>query len=307
MLKYLLMLFLLTAHIFSAAQRVGASPEYIRLLTADWKGERLPDGRPHVSDDILQRLKKISIEEAWTVLRGKGYNNQYEGNWTVIHPDSVMTGRVVTAQYLPLRPDLQNQVKEQGKKENRSQTGPTHAWPVDALTNGDVYVADSYGKVSGGPLIGDNMGNAISARSAKGIIFYGAVRDLQGLTTINGFNGWIKGQDPSFLQESMLAGINVPIRIGQACVLPGDIVLANRYGTIFIPSHIVEELVISSEISSLKDVFGHQRLQEKKYLAGAIDGEWTEEIKKDFLNWLDQYPEKLPMTKKEIEKNLGKQ
>lgn len=306
MIRYFFLLIFLQAKFSSTAQRVGASPEYIRALTAGWKGERSADGRPYVPDNILQRLEKVSIEEAWTVLRSKGYNNQYEGNWIIIHPDSVMTGRVVTAQYMPLRPDLQQQVKEQGKKENRSQSGATHAWPVDILTNGDVYVADAYGKVAGGPLIGDNMGNAMSAKSAKGIIFYGAARDLQGLSTISGFNGWIKAQDPSFIQEMMLTAINVPIRIGQVSVLPGDVVLANRYGTVFIPALLVEELVIRSELSSLKDEFGHQRLKEGKYLSGAIDGEWTEEIKKDFLAWIDQYTGKLQLTKKQIEEYLDK-
>jgi regulator of RNase E activity RraA len=306
MSKYLIILLFLQAHLFATAQRIGASPEYIRALTIEWKGERLPDGRPWVPDNILQRLQKISIEEAWTVLRSKGYDNQYEGNWLIIHPDSVMTGRVVTAQYMPLRPDLQQHVKEQGKLENRSQVGATHAWPVDILTNGDVYVADAYGKVAGGPLIGDNMGNAISARSANGVIFYGSARDLQGLSTIKGFNGWLKAQDPSFIQDMMLTGINIPIRIGQVSVLPGDIVLANRYGTVFIPAAIAEELVVTAEISSLKDVFGHQRLKEKKYSAGAIDGTWTDAIKKDFFSWLDQYAEKPPLTKKQILDYLDK-
>ena len=96
------------------AQQVGSSPEYIQALTAEWTGERLSDGRPKVSDAILQRLKNISIEEAWGVLRNKGYFNQYEGDWQIIWPDSAMTGRVVTAQYMPLRPDFQEQIRVQG-------------------------------------------------------------------------------------------------------------------------------------------------------------------------------------------------
>ena len=161
----------------SSGQRVGSSPEYIKALTSEWKGERFPDGRPKVSDAILKRLKNISIEEAWGVLRGKGYLNQFEGDWTVIWPDSAMTGRVVTAQYMPLRPDLQNQVKEQGKTENRAQKGGTNSWPIDILTPGDVYVADGYGKIADGTLIGDNLGNSIFAKSQRGVIFYGSVRD----------------------------------------------------------------------------------------------------------------------------------
>ena len=283
------------------AQRIGSAPEYIKTLTAEWKGDRFEDGRPKVPDAILERLKNISMEEAWGVLRNKGYQNQYEGDWQIIHPDSVMTGRVVTAQYMPSRPDLINVVKDQGRVENRAQQGGTNSWPIDVLVEGDIYVADGYKKIVDGTLIGDNLGNAIYAKSKRGVIFYGAVRDMAGLSEIKGFNAWVKGQDPSFIQQMMLTNINVPIRIGRAIVLPGDVVLANKYGTIFIPAHLAEELVITSEVTALRDQFGHQRLREKKYLPGQIDSQWPEEIKNDFKNWLKAYPGKLPMSKKELD------
>jgi regulator of RNase E activity RraA len=295
---------LILAGFLASAQNVGSSAEYIKALTADWKGERFTDGRPKVSDAILKRLKNISIEEAWGVLRNKGYMNQYEGEWVIIHPDSAMTGRVVTAQYMPLRPDLDKQVKAQGKIENRAQQGGTNSWPIDILTPGDVYVADGYGKIADGTLIGDNLGNSIYAKSQRGVVFYGSVRDQEGLSEIKGFNGWIKGADPSYIQQMMLTSINAPIRVGRATVLPGDIVLAKKYGVIFIPAYLVEDLVLTSEVTALRDEFGHQRLREKKYLAGQIDSQWTEEIKKDFLNWLNNYPGKLPMTKEELDKYL---
>lgn len=296
-------LFIFTGFI-AVAQNVGSSPEYIKALTSEWKGERFPDGRPKVSDAILERLKKISVEEAWGVLRNKGYINQFEGNWTVIHPDQVMTGRVVTAQYVPLRLDLQNYVKGQGKKENRAQQGATNSWPIDILTNGDVYVADGYGKIVDGTLIGDNLGNSIYSKSKNGVIFYGSVRDQEGLSEIDGFNGWILGQDPSYLDQMMLTTINAPIRIGRTTVLPGDVVLAKKFGVIFIPAHLVEDLVLTSEVTALRDEFGHQRLREGKYKPGQIDSQWTEEIKKDFLDWLNKYPGKLPMTKVELDNYL---
>ncbi|MBK7628365.1 MAG: RraA family protein [Bacteroidales bacterium] len=295
---------LLFCGLLTYAQNVGSSPEYIKALTADWKGERFADGRPKVSDAILERLKNISIEEAWGVLRNKGFQNQYEGDWTIIDPSQPMTGRVVTAQYMPLRPDLEKQVKAQGKIENRAQQGGTNSWPIDILVNGDVYVADAYGKIADGTLIGDNLGNSIFAKSQRGVVFYGSVRDQEGLSEIKGFNGWIKGADPSYIQQMMLVSINAPIRVGRATVLPGDVVLAKKYGVIFIPAYLVEDLVLTSEVTALRDEFGHQRLREKKYLAGQIDSQWSEEIKKDFLNWLNNYPGKLPMTKAELDNYL---
>lgn len=296
---------LLTALVFLGlslqAQKVGMSPEYIKSITPDWTGERLADGRPKVSDALLERLKDLSVEEAWGYLRNKGYRNQFENDWVIIDPSKAMTGRVVTAQYMPSRPDMEKYVKEEGKKEGRGQKGGTNSWPIDILQNGDVYVADSYGKVIDGTLIGDNLGNSIYAKSQRGVVFYGGVRDHEGLEEIAGFNGWIKGADPSYIMDMMLTSINAPIRIGRATVLPGDVVLAKKYGVVFIPSHLVADLVINGEVTALRDEFGHQRLKEKKYLAGQIDSQWTDEIKKDFMDWLKNYPGKLPMTQKELD------
>ena len=285
------------------AQRVGSAPDFIRTLTSAWNGERLPDGRPHVPDHIIDRLKNVSIEEAWGILRANGYNNQYEGDWILINPDyPVMAGRVVTALYMPERPDLKDHIREQGLAEGRSPAGGTNSWPIDVLIPGDVYVADSYGKIEEGTLIGDNLGTAIYSNSGNGVIFNGSVRDMQGLRNIEGFTGWIKGHDPSYLRETMLTSINVPIRIGRVTVLPGDIVLANEFGTIFIPAHLVEELVIQAEFIMLRDEFGMQRLREGKYTPGQIDSRWSDEIREDFLSWLRNYPAgELPMTREELD------
>jgi regulator of RNase E activity RraA len=213
-----------------------------------------------------------------------------------------MTGRVVTAQYMPLRPDYDKLIKDKGKAEGR--VGASNSWPIDVLKNGDIYVADSYGKIIDGTLIGDNLGNSIYAHSGRGIIFYGSVRDIEGLQDIKGFNGWIKGYDPSYIQQMMLTGINVPIRIGRVTVLPGDVVLAKKGGTIFIPSNLVESLILNSEFIQLRDAFGHQRLREGKYTPGQIDAQWNDDIKKDFLRWLDENPSKLPMSRQELDKYM---
>jgi 4-hydroxy-4-methyl-2-oxoglutarate aldolase len=301
MRKYYFLFILFTCSSFLVkAQQVTPTSDQIKALTPDWKGERFPDGRPKVSDKLLERLKGVHLEEAWGILRNKGYQNQFEGDWMVMHPDSAMTGRAVTAQYFPLRPDVDKIIKEKGKAEGR--IGATNSWPIDVLKNGDIYVADSYGKIVDGTLIGDNLGNSIYAKSLRGVVFYGSVRDVEGLEEIKGFNAWTKGNDPSYIQQMMLGGINVPIRMGRAIVLPGDAVLAKKNGVVFIPAHLLEEVVLNAEFISLKDAFGHQRLREQKYTPGQIDTQWTDEIKKDFLKWLDDNSGKLAMTREELDK-----
>lgn len=300
MKKINLLLLLIATTFLCHAQQVTLTPDQIKSITPDWKGERFADGRPKVSDKLLERLKAVHLEEAWGILRNKGFQNQFEGDWMVQHTDSAMTGRVVTAQYMPLRPDVDKVIKENGKNEKR--IGGTNSWPIDVLKNGDVYVADSYGKIADGTLIGDNLGNAIYSKSRRGVIFYGSVRDLEGLDDINGFNSWTKGNDPSYIQQMMLTGINVPIRIGRATVLPGDAVLAKKYGVVFIPAYLLEDVVVNAEFIAMKDAFGHQRLIEGKYTPGEIDTQWTDAIKKDFLQWIKDNPAKVPMSPEELEK-----
>lgn len=297
--KHCLLLLCLCPVLFLEAQQVTPTPEQVKALTPEWTGERSADGRPKVAEKWMDRLRKVHLEEAWGILRNKGYQNQFEGEWLVLRPDSVMIGRAVTAQYSPMRPDYDKIIKAKGKAEGR--IGNTNSWPIDVLKDGDIYVADSYGKVVDGTLIGDNLGNSIYAHTHRGVVFYGSVRDIEGLDEIEGFNGWVKGYDPSYIQQMMLTGINVPIRIGRATVLPGDIVLAKKGGIVFIPPQMVEEVVLNAEFIEIKDDFGHLRLRQGKYTPGQIDAQWSDEIKKDFLHWLDENPGQLPMTRAELD------
>ena len=281
------------------AQSVQATKEQIRAYSQEWQGERFPDGRPKVPDALLERAKKISLEEAWGVLRNEGYKNQFVSGWQIIHPDQPMAGRALTVTYMPSRPDMENPIKEQGKKENRK--GASNSWPIDMLTKGDIYIADGFGKIAWGTLIGDNLGNSIYAKSGNGVIFDGSARDLEGLEAIQGFNAWVRGFDPTYIQDMVVGCINCPTRIGQATVLPGDLILAKKEGIIFIPAHLAEKVVVNSEFIALKDTFGHQRLREGKYTPGEIDTAWNDTIKTDFLQWLKDNPDKVPMTREQLD------
>ena len=278
------------------------TPEELIYYTGEWEGERFEDGRPKVPDEILERMKKVSIEEAWGVLRSKGYNNQFEGNWVILHEDEAIVGRALTAQYMPRRPEVMDRLTEKGHLEGR--VGAMNSWPIDALQQGDVYVADGFGKIVDGTLIGDNLGNAIYANSGNGVVFDAGSRDMEGLSEIKGFNAFVRGFDPSYLMESMLMGINVPIRIGRATVFPGDVVLAKKTGVLFIPAHLAEEVVIRSEFIMLRDMFGHEMLQKGVYTPGQIDGRWTDEIKAAFLEWVKNNPEELPMSREALDDYL---
>lgn len=285
------------------AQSVKISPQKLTEYTKQWKGERFPDGRPKVPDEVLERMQNVSIEQAWSVLRGEGYHNQYEGNWKMIHQDQPVIGRVLTARYFPNRPELKTRMETVGHEEEQ-RIGGMNSWPIDELRPGDVYVADGYGKVTDGTLIGDNLGNSIYAKSGNGVIFDGSLRDLGGLEEIEGFNAFVRGWHPSFIQEMMLMGLNVPIRIGKAAVMPGDVVLAKREGVIFIPAHLARKVVETAEIVMLRDQFGHQMLREGRFSPGQIDSQWTEEVETAFAQWLENNKKELPVSEKRVEELL---
>lgn len=287
---------------FTLAQTT--SKEQIIFLTPQWEGERFDDGRPKVADDILVRMKSVSIEEAWGLLRNEGYHNQFEGGWELLHEKVPVVGRALTVQYMPNRPDVSDQIEKKGKADG--QIGSTNSWPIDMLVEGDVYVADGFGKIVDGTLIGDNLGNSIYAKSKNGVVFNASSRDLEGLSKIDGFNAFVRGWHPSFLTEVMLESINSPIRIGAATVIPGDIVLGKEEGVVFIPAHLAEKVVVTSEVVRLRDLFGIGKLKEGKYTPGQIDSKWSEEIEKDFSQWLKDHIDELPVPKEQIQELLNK-
>ncbi len=310
MKRILIFTALLAAPLF--AQPGILTKELLIQYTPDWKGERFADGRPKVPDGILKRLTHATLEEAWAAVTSAGFSHQYEDGWYSIHPDKILVGRALTAQWLPGRPDIHKVIEDQGKKDRR--IGGQNAWPVDMLQPGDVYVCDHFGLKENGPSIGDNVGSAIYARSGNGIVYDGAVRDINGLKELENFTSFVRFYDPSHhisnlsagpRLNSTLIGINIPIRIGHATVLPGDVVFGRDGGVVFIPAQLAERVVQSSEMTRLRDEFSHQRLREKKYTAGQIDtSRWADAIEHDFTQWLRSNVDKLPVAKEQVEEIL---
>ncbi len=305
MKKNLSLLIVVLCCAYAVKAQIQAPKDLILFYTQEWKGERFADGRPKVPDEIVKRLANVSIEEAWGIMRGDGFNNQFEGNFQIIHPEKPLVGRVLTAQYMPARPDMEKPIKEKGKAEGRK--GNTNSWPIDALQINDVYVADGYGKVIDGTLIGDNLGNSIYAKSKTGVVFDAGVRDLEGLSEIEGFVGFTRGYDPSAIKDMTMTCINCPIRIGRCSVLPGDLVLGKPEGVIFIPAHLAEKVVNTAEFIALQDEFGHKMLREGKYTPGEIDMKWSDTIKNDFRTHVKNKKEKVFLSNEQIEKFLSKE
>lgn len=299
--RAIISLFFLIGTLSGRAQTIPK--EELIFLTSAWTGERFPDGRPKVPDDLVERAKHIMIDDAWTVLKNEGYLNQFEGGWKIVN-DEPMAGRAVTAMYLPSRPDVEKNIKERGVKQGRK--GNTNSWPIDILTKGDLYVADAFGKISGGSIMGATLANSIYSKSGNGVVFDGAARDLQEIRNIKGFNAFVRDFHPSFTEEMILMGLNTPIRMGNAIVLPGDLVVATVEGVLFVPAHMAEQVVSTAEFVIRKDQFGFEMVRTGKYSTGEIDSQWSDTIKTDFLKWLGNHPELGKMTREELDKVMSK-
>src|SRR6187399_452250 len=310
-LKFIMILLIVMVSVEQLhSQQVQITKEQLIALTPLWTGDRFPDGRPKVPDDIMKRMRSVSIEEAWAVMKNAGYGYQLAEGWQVINPDSVLVGRAVTATFMPARPDVWGAIDSAGKKMGKR---GQNTWPVDLLIKGDVYVADQFGAHRNGPTIGDNVGNAIFAKTGNGIVYDGALRDVEGLKEIGGFTSFYTSYDPSYHNPgggpnrdltTMIVGINKPTRIRTVTVMPGDVVLGKIGVVVFIPPQLAERVVKTSEIVRLRDQFGHLRLREGKYTAGQIDARWSDEIEKDFSRWVNDHISELPVPKETIQEFL---
>ena len=175
-----------------------------------------------------------------------------------------------------------------------------NSWPINELQIGDVYVADGFGKIVDGTLIGSNLGSAIAAHTHTGFVFNAGIRDQEENREIANFNGFYRGADPSFWTEMTLTSINSPIRIGRATVLPGDLVLAKTDGVIFIPAILAAEAVGTAEFTQLKDAFNFE-LNRQGSNGAEFEGGWTAKKYAAFTNWINAHPDKLKMPRSEFD------
>ena len=254
------------------AQVFTLTREQMLKYTEKYQGERFSDGRPKVDAKLIDKMDGLSAEEIWAVLPGEGYRNQYEGDFRILHPEKKLIGRAFTVQFMPARPDIKNpneaDAKAQGLRDNGNQRA------LDMLQEGDVLVADIFGKIEGGTLVGDNLAAYIKAVTHKGFVVDGAIRDLDGIFPLD-MGVYYRGVHPTPIsQELMITGINVPIRIGQATVMPGDVVFGDREGVYFVPPHLVQKVLTAAETTHIHDEWTQDKFlhETSKYKSSDIYG-----------------------------------
>lgn len=263
-----------------AGQAFGYSPADLARATADSPYERFPDGRPKVPDALIATIKEmgLEVEEAWSTVRGKGFVNQYEANWHVLLPDKRLVGRAFTVQFLPTRPDLAQLAQKDADAKGLGRLGNQTA--IDMLQSGDVAVVDLYGKIEGGTFVGDKLAYYVQKTTGNGLVVDGALFYLGRLEKA-GMPAYFRGTHPSSLTGAMLSGINIPIRIGNAVVMPGDIVLGDRDGILFIPPQLVEEVITTAKRNRLRDQWIKSKMATGKFKSSEIYGRLSPELQKE--------------------------
>ncbi len=267
------------------------SREEIIELTPLWKGKRLPDGRPYVEDKYLEALRGMTLEEVWKPIYLLGYESQFEGDLKTLHDDGrKLIGRAVTCSFVPTRPDLHDVMFSVGAREKRN--GNYNQWVIDSLVEGDVVVADMYDKIFKGTFLGGNLTTAIKTKTKTGGgVIWGGIRDTEQMKQVEGVQVYYRGIDPTPIREFVMKDFNGVTRIGKATVLPGDIVFGAGGGVLFIPAHLVQDVVEGAAKTHVKDDFGFEMIAQNKFTTAQIDrNTWTEEMLDMLLDWIKNDP-----------------
>lgn len=277
---------------------IFASREEIIEMTSLWKGERFEDGRPRVPDSYLDALSKMTLEELWKPIFVKGYESQFEGDLKTLHPEfsdsgavsHKLIGRALTATYAPRRPDLFAVGNAEAEKLGRS--GTPNQWVLDSLQNRDVAVIDMYDKIYKGTFLGGNLTTALHTRTGNGgAVIWGGIRDVEQMKMVPDVQVYYRGIDPTPIRDFAMTGFNRPTRIGKAICMPGDIVFGCGGGVLFIPPHLVTEVVDGAQKTRAKDMFGFDMIKANRFTTAEIDKNvWTEEMLDMLLDYIRTEP-----------------
>lgn len=288
----------LLAPVASDAQLFTYTRDQMVELTAQNPFERFPDGRPRVPDALIERARGLSAEEVWAVLPGQGFRNQYADGFRVLHPERKLAGRAFTVQFMPQRPDLEGLISNRAKAAGIARMNNQVA--IDMLQPGDVLVVDLFGQVEGGTIVGDNLFYYVMKTTKNGgLVVDGAIRDLEGISHMD-MPAYFRDAHPSAIANVVLSGINIPVRIGKATVMPGDLVFGDAEGVYFIPPALVEQVVDKADETHVHDEWTRKKFDEGKYKSSDIYGSPKDPaLKKEYDDYLKKRLEEIRKGKKE--------
>jgi 4-hydroxy-4-methyl-2-oxoglutarate aldolase len=286
------LLVLATGAAVTHAQLFTLTREQLVAYTTENPFERFADGRPKVPDALIARARTLSSEDILSVLPGKGFRNQYEDGFQLLHPGTKLVGRAFTVQFMPVRPDIESVLNANAKAAGIGRLGNQFA--IDQLQPGDVLVVDLFGKKEGGTIVGDNLFYYVhKATGGGGLVVDGAVRDLEGLSQIP-MPAYFRHAHPTPISNVMISGVNIPVRVGGVTVMPGDLVVGDREGVYFIPPALVSEVLDKADETRIHDEWTKKKFDEGKYKSAEIYGSPRDpELKKEYEAYLKRRLEEM--------------
>jgi 4-hydroxy-4-methyl-2-oxoglutarate aldolase len=278
--------------VLSHAQLFTLTKEQMVEYTAQNPFDRFDDGRPKVPDALIERARGLSSEEVFAILPPQGFRNQYADGFRVLHPGKKLVGRAFTVQFMPLRPDLDAVITAKARAAGLPRMN--NQVPMDMLQPGDVLVVDLFGQSEGGTIVGDNLFYYImKTTKGAGLVVDGAIRDLEGIAGMD-MPAYFRTAHPSYLTNVIISGINIPVRIGNATVMPGDLVFGDSEGVYFIPPALVQKVVDNADEVHIHDEWTRRKFDEGKYKSSEIYGSPRDPaLKKEYDEYLKKRLEEI--------------
>ena len=217
--------------------------------------------RQDVTDEQLDQLKALPLEAIWGGLGD--YRVNYVRGFTSTQPGERLVGRALTMRFLPPRPDLVQAVDTLAREGDWDRR--YYARAAEEAQTGDVVVAE-LGGTYGHNLFGGMGALGIKMRGVAGVIIDGGSRDLIELQDEE-FKGFPVFARFFNVHTTSWLGVewNVPVRIGQVTVLPGDVVVADESGALFFPTNLVQSVLDSATERSVLEEYERELLRSKMH------------------------------------------
>ncbi|MFA5245872.1 MAG: hypothetical protein WC380_11270 [Pedobacter sp.] len=253
-----------------SAQLYNFTEEQMKSYTKENPYSRFPGGRPMIPAAILDTIRKMDIQVVEAIgSLPREYTNQYEDGWKSLIPGKKLVGRAFTVQFMPSRPDLVAGMQAEADKNNF--TGLNNRTTIDMLQKDDLVIVDLYGKVQGGTYVGDKLSYYIWKTTGTGLIVDGGIYLTENIQQ-SGMQAFYRGTYPGALSNATVSGINVPIRIGKAVIMPGDLVIGDQDGILAIPPQFVPKLIANVTRDRRRDFWMKRAFDLGKYKSSDIYG-----------------------------------
>ena len=221
--------------------------------------DNLGIARVKVSDEVLAKLKDVSIPTISGILRRLGYPNTFLSGVTPRTPSQNFAGRAVTARALPTRKDV---------AATQAGAASLHRRAFETIETGDVLVIDARGDV-GARVTGDILATRLRYRGAAALVTDGAIGDLAALQAV-GLAVYSRGVTPvSFGELHVMADLGVPISCAGVLVMPGDVLVGDPEGVIAIPQGVAAEVAEAGIEAEQRDAFSRSKVEHGHTLAEA--------------------------------------